>query len=725
MLHDGWLVLDLETTVEKRDNKWDNSPKNPNNKIVSAHYGWLGETSVEDVQNDFYYHKELTTPDDPKKLQGYLDKAIGLIFHNSKFDAFWLLEAGFRIPDHIYCTMIAEYILGKGRNTEVVKDEDGKDQVVRREISLKATAQRHDVTRKKSELVDELFKSGTGFEAMPIEVVREYAEADVVSCGEIYLSQQEMFNTDPNKPLLNIVRLMNEMTWFLLEIESNGCKIDMDVLNQVESDFRTEKAELEKALNQIVSEVMGDTVINLNSGQDMTKVVYSRQVLDREKHRSTWNIGVNSKGKPLMPPRMNRSQFNRSVRATTQKVYRTIAMCCQLCSGHGTIQKYKKNGDPWKIRSKCSLCEGRGAIYVPQSKVAGLKLNPTVPSDASINGFKTDKLTIGRLIDQAREKDNLTAIEFLTKIKRLNAINTYLDSFISGIQTWTRPSGLLHSTFNQCVTATGRLSSTNPNFQNLPKGNKFEVRRAIVSRFPGGKIGEMDFAGLEFRVAGMLSRDQQIIDDVLNGKDVHKQTASIILQKTEEEVTKDERSQAKAFTFQPLYGGGSNGKASHIKAYFDSYFNIYEGLSRWHKSLGDEVINRGYIQTPSGRQFAFPGAKRLGSGRVTNHTQVVNFPCQSFATADIVPLSCIRALKRFRDDGLKSKLILTVHDSIVVDIHPDEVDAVGIALEWAMSGVDEELKDRFNYQSVLPLDIEYSVGSNWMNLEELSVALDT
>jgi DNA polymerase-1 len=104
---------------------------------------------------------------------------------------------------------------------------------------------------------------------------------------------------------------------------------------------------------------------------------------------------------------------------------------------------------------------------------------------------------------------------------------------------------------------------------------------------------------------------------------------------------------------------------------------------------------------------------------------VVNFPCQSFATADIVPLSCIRALKRFRDDGLQSKLILTVHDSIVVDIHPDEVDAVGIALEWSMSGVDEELKDRFNYQAVLPLDIEYSVGSNWMNLEELSVALDT
>ena len=722
---DGWLVLDLETTVEKRGGKWDNSPKNPNNKIVSANYGWLSETGVESVQTDFYYHNELQTPADPAKLQSYLDKAKGIITHNTKFDVFWLIEAGFRIPDRIYCTMIAEYILGKGRSVEIVKDEEGRDQFVRREINLKATAIRHDVTRKKSELVDDMFKSGTGFEAMPIDVVQEYAEADVVSSGEIYLAQQKLFNTDPNQPLLKIVTLMNEMTWFLLEIEGNGCKIDIDVLNQVEGDFRIEKAELEKALNRIVQEVMGDTIVNLNSGQDMTKVVYSRQVMDREKHRSTWNIGVNSKGKPLMPPRMNHSQFNRAVRSTTQKVYRTVAMCCQLCNGIGTVQKIKKDGEPWKVRSKCSICEGLGAVYVPQSKVAGLKLNPSVPSDASINGFKTDKVTISRLIEQARSKDNLMAIEFLTKIKRLNAINTYLDSFISGIQTWTRPSGLLHSNFNQCVTATGRLSSSNPNFQNLPKGNKFEVRRAIVSRFPGGKIGEVDFSGLEFRVAGMLSHDQQIIDDVMNGKDVHKQTASIILQKTEEEVTKDERSQAKAYTFQPLYGGGSNGKAPHIRSYFDSYFTIYAGLQRWHKSLGDEVISQGYIQTPSGRQFAFPGAKRLGSGRVTNHTQVVNFPCQSFATADIVPLSCIRALTRFREEGLQSKLILTVHDSIVVDIHPDEIDAVGVALQWAMSGVDEELKDRFDYQTVLPLDIEYSVGNNWMEMEELSVATDT
>lgn len=720
--YEGWLVLDLETTVQKIDGKWDNSPKNPNNKMVSAHYAWITADGLGEVTSDFYHHKELKNygvwnhalkhPDDPRKLMKALKKAKGCIAHNRKFDSFWLRETGFKeyMPENWYCTMQAEYLLAKGQRTE---------------LSLSATSERYNVTRKKSDLVDDMFRQGTGFEEMPIKTVREYAEADVISCGEIFLAQQARFEEPDNVSLLPVLQLTSEMTEFLLEIESNGCQIDMNVLLEVEHTYKTEQSKLLSDLTRIIEEVMGDTPINLNSGQDLTKVVYSRQVIDREVHRSEFNIGVNAAGKPLRPTPMNKAQLTKAVRKTTQKVYRTEGMCCKECKGSGTIQKYKKNGDPWKNRTKCPVCSGVGALYIPTGKIAGLKLIPTVSADASINGFKTDKLTIKKLIDQAYAKDNLTAVEFLTKITRLNAISTYLDSFVSGIKTWTRSTGLLHSTFNQTVTATGRLSSTNPNFQNLPKGNKFEVRRAIISRFAGGSCGEMDFSGLEFRVAGMLSKDQQIIDDVLVGKDVHRQTASIILQKPEDQVTKEERGQAKSKTFQPLYGGIGMGEPDHVRAYFSSYFKIYQGLARWHKSLGDEVLNRGYIQTPSGRQFAFPNAKRLRNGRITNHTQVVNFPCQSFATADIVPLACIRALRKFREMGLLSKLILSVHDSIVVDIHPTEIQDVGRALQWAMSGVDEELQHRFGYQAVLPLDTEYAVGSNWMNIEEISVDMDT
>ena len=135
----------------------------------------------------------------------------------------------------------------------------------------------------------------------------------------------------------------------------------------------------------------------------------------------------------------------------------------------------------------------------------------------------------------------------------------------------------------------------------------------------------------------------------------------------------------------------------------------------------DGVIRNGIVQTPSGRQYFWPGAKRLSSGRCTNATQVVNYPVQGFATGDLVPLACIRAQRLFREAKVKSLLILTVHDSIVVDCFPDEQDTVCRLLTEAMVGITSEAKDRWNYDSVLPLDIEISGGTNWLDQHELSV----
>lgn len=701
------LVLDLETTVQKIGDKNDNSPKNPNNKLVSAHYGWLGFDTVDQVHHLVFHHNEQDKPDNPEPLKRAILDADLVVLHNAKFDFSWLMETGFPIPKKVWDTMIGEYIFARGQRIE---------------LSLKATAERRNVTRKKSDLVDELFKSGTGFEAMPLDTVLEYAEADVISTAEVYLSQLDELQTNRSKGLQPVFDLMHDMLFFLLEIEMNGVKIDMEALREVEVKYLAEQAEITKRLTEIVEEVMGDTPINLNSGADLSKVIYSRQLVDRELHRQTFNIGVNARGKPLPPPRMNDRQFANAVRTTTQKVYRTVAHCCVECNGSGKIRKIKKDGTPFKQLNKCPVCHGAGALYVPTGKIAGLKLVPEKPSDASINGFKAGKDVLPRLVAQAEKKDNLLAVEFLRKMSRLNAISTYLDSFIEGIKTWTRPSGFLHTNFNQTVTATGRLSSTNPNFQNLPKGHKFEVRKALVSRFDGGQIIEADFSGLEFRVAGELSRDPQIIDDILGGKDVHSQTASIIHGIDPSQVTKDQRQAAKATTFAPLYGGMGANEPPHVRQYFHEYFNIYQGLKRYHSSLADQALRDGYISTPSGRQFAFPEMRRLRSGRVTNQTMLVNYPVQSFATADQVPLACIRALAMFRERGLQSKLILTVHDSIVVDCHPDELDAVCDVLKVAMTGVPEEMQKRFNYTAVLPLNIEISSGPNWMEQTEIMAA---
>jgi DNA polymerase I-like protein with 3'-5' exonuclease and polymerase domains len=699
------IVLDLETTVQKVGDDKDNSPYNPDNKCVSAHWLEIDPLGIPGaVSTLVFHHNEKPTPDPREALQAALDAADVLVAHNAKFDVSWLREMGFRLPASVWCTMIGEYIFARGQ---------------RAELSLEKTALRRRVTAKKSELIHDLFKGGTGFEAMPLDIVIEYAEADVQSCAEVYLKQLDDLEGEKNKGLKPVFDLMFDMLDFLVEIESNGVQIDLETLSDVEMEFRAEKDKIEKRLNEIVRDVMGDTPINLNSGIDMTRVVYSRRVNDRELHQKMFNIGLNAVGKPLPPPRMKPTEFTAAVRATTEIVYRTVLHCCPVCKGSGKQCKFTKAGQLYKVQPRCMECGGGGALYLSDGKIAGLRLVPAGPADASINGFKVDKLTIKALIVQAEIKNRPVAVEFLTKISRLNAVNTYLDSFVKGIQTWTRHDSVLHPNFNQTVAATARLSSTKPNFQNQPKGGKFPVRKCVVSRFEDGQILEADFSGLEFRVAGELSRDPQIIDDIKNGKDVHKQTASIIRQKPVSEVTKDERQGAKAYTFAPLYGGMGANEAPHVQKYFQEFFQIYKGLAVYHKTLMDGVLHDGIVRIPSGREYIWPSAKRLRNGRITNATQVVNYPVQGFATGDIVPLACIRAVRAFRERQLRSKLILTVHDSIVADVYPGEVEAVAEALSWAMKGVKDEILTRFGYEFVLPLDIEIEAGKNWMEMSSV------
>lgn len=712
-----FMVSDIEVKVSYVDGEIDNSPKNPSNYIVSIHWLIVEDGKIGPVNHLVFKHNDKAVPDSPEAFQKALSTVPLIVFFNAKFDWSWLRDAGFELP-RVECAMIREFLFAQARPWQ---------------LSLKATAERRDVTRKKSDLVDEMFKSGIGFEAMPLETVIEYAEADVIACAEIYLQQEAELNSEEYKDMKPIFELAQDKMDFLVEIEDNGCAIDKDVLSVVEQEFIAEREEILKHLNNDVVTIMGDTPINFSSGIDMNKLIYGREVIDRDLHKKIFNLGLGANGKALPPARMTKkSEFNTAVRASTVLVEKTVVQCCPDCDGRGKIQKYKtvtrqKNGvkykvvgEPYKNLSTCSSCKGVGAFYVPTGQKAGLKLVPEGPRDASIHGFKTDKTTIKRLINQAKAKNNEVAVIFLTKYSRLNAINTYLSSFVANINRWTRDTGILHPNFNQTIARTGRLSSSKPNFQNLPKGGKFPVRRCIVSRFEGGMIAEMDYSGVEFRVAGELSKDAQIIEDILTGKDVHKQTASIINQCSPEQVSKSMRQEAKAYTFAPLYGGMGANEAEHVKAYFETYFTIYKGLASWHKQLMDGVLQDGIVRIPSGKRYMFENARRLPNGRITNATAVVNYPVQGFAGV-IMQLACIRALREFRHRKLKSKIILTVHDSLVADVFPGEINEVADAFKTAMTDIKSEIKERFDYDFILPLDVEMEVGKNWMEMSEFGL----
>lgn len=699
----SFIAFDLEVKVSRVDGEIDNSPKNPDNYAVSAHFLECIDGILGPVTHTVWNHNDVEPSNDRQTFQDALNRHTIGVCHNSKFDGSWCSDMGFDLPK-LKCTMVREYMFAMGRPWLV---------------NLKDTAERRDVTRKKSDLVDEMFKNGIGFEAMPIDTVLEYAEADVISCAEIYLDQERELNLPENRYMRPAFDLVDDFTATLTHIEDNGTCIDLDVLAEVEEQFRAEHAACEKKCMEIASQVMGDTVVNLNSGPDMNALVYGRKVTDKELHKLIFNIGMGENGKPLPPARIKKSKFPAAVRSSTEMVYRTVVECCPSCDGGGFQRKFKKDGTPFKKQPKCKLCNGEGVIYIPTKTVAGLKLVPEDSRDASIHGFKVDKLTLKKLIVQAEAKNNLIAVEFLKNLTRLNAISVYLSSFVQGIQRWTRSTGLLHPNFNQTRARTGRLSSSRPNMQNMPKSNKFPVRKAMVSRFEGGMVAECDYSSLEFVVAGELSKDSQIISDIINGRDVHKQTASIINQCDESEVSKDMRQNAKAFTFAPLYGGKGANEAEHVKKYFKAYFTIYKGLREWHKQLMNGVIKDGKVRIPSGKTYMFENAVRLPNGSCTNATAVVNYPVQGFATGIIVPLACVRAHRRFMELGLRSKIILTVHDSLVIDVHPDELMQVRDALIWSMRDIKEEIKERFDYDFILPLNIEIEYGKNWMEMQEL------
>ena len=509
------------------------------------------------------------------------------------------------------------------------------------------------------------------------------------------------------RTLLPTLRLSLEMTETLTEIERNGLKINLTTLKEIETEFQAELEELEIRLNDMAREAMGDTPINLASPDDRSILLYSRRVVDKKEWSRVFNLGHEMRGatmKPKQRVRMKKTVFASTVRRMTEVVRKTVGSRCAGCVGFGRVRPVNKNGEPSKALRICKPCNGAGVIYTPTSEVAGFKVVPRDPYDTASAGFKTDKTT---LEDRAIELSG-DAKEFATAYIRYNALRTYLNTFVEGMKNNVDENGIIHPEFMQCVTATGRLSSRNPNFQNMPRGSTFIIRRAVESRFEGGSILEGDYAQLEFRVAGFLADDEGIKHDVEIGTDVHNYTASVI---------GCSRQDAKAHTFKPLYGGVSG--TEDQKRYYSAFKEKYNGVTKWHEELQKHAVMKKHIRLPSGRQYAFPQARWTDWGTATDRTAICNYPVQGFATADLLPMSLILLDRKVRELGMKSVICNTVHDSIVMDVYPSEEKQCIDVMAECMLAIPMESKERYGIEYNMPVGIELKIGKNWLDLEEV------
>ena len=677
------LVLDVENTVTHRDNKIHMDPFEPDNSLTMI--GVLTDQGLErhfpfdhvDVPNQKDYHE---------RVQWFLDEATVLIMHNAAHDLLWLWESGFTYDGPVFDTMLAEYVLQRGQ---------------KKPLSLEACAERYELETQKEGTLKEYFAKGYSTRDIPYNELTKYLSADLHATQELCDKLMYRLNTTDSR-LYDTVTLTNQVCVSLSRIYQTGFTVDKDALDSVKQEYEEEREQLVKDLQKHVRNLMGDTPINLNSPEQLSWVIYSRKVKDKTYWANT------------IDRYMDDTDFRTLLSNDTERLYKTKAVQCTDCSGSGYITKTKKDGTPYARRNRCTTCNTAGFLFNSTNEIAGLKFKPPSSKWASANGFSTSKENLETLANIAKAKGMTDAAEFLSNVRRLSAVDTYLSSFIEGIRKYTKSDGKLHVRLLQHRTQTGRLSGADPNMQNMPRGGTFPVKKVFISRWKGGKILEADFAQLEFRAAAFLSQDGVAIEEVSTGFDVHSYTSKVISDAGQP----TSRQEAKAHTFAPLYGATGYGRTPAEAKYYTHFTEKYEGIGLWHTRLAKEALNTGVIRTPSGREFAFPDVIRKASGRVSHFTQIKNYPVQSFATADIVPIALLHIEGLL--SNMKSCIVNTVHDSIVIDVHPDEEKMVIDAINNTNKELPNLIALRWGVNFNVPLLLESKIGNNWLDTKDVS-----
>ncbi len=290
--------------------------------------------------------------------------------------------------------------------------------------------------------------------------------------------------------------------------------------------------------------------------------------------------------------------------------------------------------------------------------------------------------------------------------------NTYVDPLPALVD---EVDGRIHTNYMQAVAATGRLSSNNPNLQNIPirseKGK--EIRKSFIARGKGFKLMAADYSQIELRIIAALSEDENMINAFKSGQDIHATTAAKVFNVPLEEVTRDQRSSAKAVNFGIIYGQSAFGLAQNLnisrteaKQIIDSYFAQYPTIKGYMDGAVADARENGYVETIMQRRRYLADINSANAiVRGFAERNAVNAPIQGSA-ADVIKLAMIRVHKAMNAGPMKSKMLLQVHDELVFDVHESEIDAMKELVKREMEAA---------VQLVVPMEVEIEVGENWLD----------
>ncbi|MFC6875690.1 DNA polymerase I [Flavobacterium myungsuense] len=358
---------------------------------------------------------------------------------------------------------------------------------------------------------------------------------------------------------------------------------------------------------------------------------------------------------------------------------------------------YETAGEKFNLASPKQL----GNILFDKMKIGGTKQKKT----------KTGQYATGEEILSYLEKDNPIVKDILEWRQMVKLQSTYIDALPNQVDTKTHR---VHTDYMQTVAATGRLSSNNPNLQNIPirteRGRL--IRKAFIARDENYTLLSADYSQIELRIIAALSGEENMIKAFQNNEDIHRSTAAKVFNVPLEEVTKEQRSNAKTVNFGIIYGVSAFGLSNQTSLsrkesaeLIDAYYASYPKLKSYMSNQVDFAREHGYVQTVLGRRRYLKDINSANmmvkSGAERN---AVNAPIQGSA-ADIIKIAMINIHKKLTSEDWKSKMLLQVHDELVFDVHNSELEKIKPMIKY-------EMENAFKLE--VPLDVEIGIGKNWL-----------
>ena len=370
-----------------------------------------------------------------------------------------------------------------------------------------------------------------------------------------------------------------------------------------------------------------------------------------------------------------------------------------------------------------TLTEQMNRLEAECHELAGVPFNTASP--AQVGEVLFDHLKIDPKAKKTKTGQYSTTEDILLKLRNrhplidkileLRGIRKLLSTYVNALPALINPqTGRIHTTYNQTVTATGRLSSTNPNLQNIPvrSDDGKEIRRAFIPA-EGNVFFSADYSQIELRLVADLSHDKTMLDAFAHDHDIHAITAARIYHKPLEEVTSDERRKAKTANFGILYGISAFGLAQRLniprdeaKMLIDGYYTTFPQVRDYIDRSIAQAREKGYVTTVYGRRRMLPDINsRNAVVRAFSERNAINAPIQGTA-ADVIKLAMVRIHRRFEQEGIQSKMILQVHDELNFDVIPSELEAVQRIVIEEMEGV---------YKGQVQLTASHGAATNWLD----------